>query len=58
MSGFGTLSKRSLKDCVWDVGPATIGLSLRSLSSETSTYLLFCLSKQIYEFWETIETAC
>ena len=44
MNDFRILSKRSLNDCVGHVRPATIGCSLRSLSSKTSTYLLFCLA--------------
>ena len=55
MNGLRILSKRSVNGRVGHVGLATIGSSLRSLGSRTTTYLLFCLakllkSKKIYEF--------
>ena len=44
MDGLRILSKRSINGYVGYVGPATIGRSLRSLGSKTSTYSLFGLA--------------
>ena len=41
MNGLRILSERSLNDRVGQVGPATIGRSLRSLGPKSTTYSLF-----------------